>query len=129
MLKHFDLKMTNYKCGREQNKAIKEKMTNLFNQAPYNSRISLNIDYSEAEKAFHGKLKVFSDKKIFFARETEKMIPGLISSLCKKARKQMMKWKETRTYEEITGIIDLSKYSHRAAARSLPEAKSLKKTG
>ena len=122
MLDRFEMKLTNCKFDKGQNQVVKEKVTNLFNQAPYNARISLDIDYSKSEKAFHGKLKVFSDKRIFFAKETEKMIPGLIGSLCKKAQKQIMKWKESRTYEDITGIIDLSKY---AQARS----KDLRRAG
>ena len=129
MLKHFDLKLTNYECSKEQNKVIKEKMTNLFHQAPYNARISLNISYSEEEKVFHGRLKVFSDKKIFFASETEKMIPGLMRSLYKKAHKQIMKWKENRTYEEITGIIDLSKYNQAKSYSQSIEAEEAKAVG
>ena len=104
-MENVNLKVRNYKCSEKQDKEIKNKLELLLKQIPCNSRILLDFEYKD--KVFHGKLKVKFNGKSFFSTDEDMMLTPLTSSLCKKVQKQVMKWKKSRTVEEITGVIAL----------------------
>ena len=102
LMENVDIKVRNYTCTEKQNKNIKNKLEFLLRQVPCASYVSLELEYKD--KAFYGKLKVNFNGKSFFATDEALMLAPLTSSLCKKVQKQVMKWKKTRTVEEITGV-------------------------
>jgi len=104
-VENINLKVHNYKCSEKQGKEIKNKLEFLLKQIPCNSRILLDFEYKD--KIFRGKLKVKFNGKSFFSTDEDMMLTPLTSSLCKKVQKQVMKWKKSRTVEEITGVISL----------------------
>ena len=102
-MSNVNIKIHNYKFSEKQGKEIQHKLEFLLKQIPYSSFVTLDFDYRE--KTFYGKIKVDCYGKVFFAKNTDKLLSSLTTSLCKKIQKQVMKWKKTRTVEEITGII------------------------
>ena len=62
------------------------------------------------DEVFSGKLNIRFDGKDFFAKDVSPLINSLVNSLIKKVQKQIMKWKKSRTSDEITGIIAISNY-------------------
>ena len=101
----INIKIHNYKENERQIKDIENKLDFLLRQIPCNSRVSLDFHYKD--KFFHGKLKVDTMGKTFFSTDKGMLLSTLTSSLCKKTQKQVMKWKKSRTIEEITGVIPL----------------------
>ena len=77
-------------------------------QCPTNSLISLHCDFSD--DFFEGHLAVTSFRKKFYAAAKEKTLELFIKTLYKKVQKQVYRWKKVRTYEEITGVINLDNY-------------------
>ncbi len=104
-MENINLKIHNYRHSEQQNKQIKNKMEILLKQIPCDSRVLLNFDYKN--KVFHGYLKVDCDGRTFFSADQNALLAPLAGALCKKVQKQVMKWKKTRTIEEITGVIAL----------------------
>lgn len=104
-MENVNFKIRNYELSDEQNKQIKNKLEFLFKQIPFKSCVSLDFEYKN--KVFYGKLKVDFNGKSFFAKDDATTIAPLTAMLCKKVLKQVMKWKKSRTTEEITGIIAL----------------------
>ena len=102
-MENVNLKVHNYKLEKKQNKEIQRKMEFLLRQVPFDARISLDFDYKD--KVFYGKLKVDLNGKSFFSKDKNVILSSLTGLLCKKVLKQVMKWKKSRTVEEITGII------------------------
>ena len=102
-MENINLKSHNYQFTDRQIKEIHNKMDFLFKQIPFDSRVSLDFDYKD--KVFYGKLKVDFYGKIFVSKGSSHLLGSLTAVLCKKTIKQVMKWKKTRTIEEITGII------------------------
>ena len=92
----------------KQTVLIKNKMESLVRQCPSNSLISLQCHYTD--KYFEGHLSVTSTKKKFYAETKEETFEIFVKNLCKKMQKQVYRWKKTRTYEEITGVINLDTY-------------------
>ena len=107
---NINIKMKGYKHDDKVVKTIKKKMHFLLKQIPFDSRVHLDFEYKE--KIFYGKLKVEAVGKTFVAKDKGGVLDSLTSSLCKKAQKQIMRWKKSRTLEEITGITDLKKITH-----------------
>ena len=105
MNSHVSINFNNYNKTEKQIKHIHQKLDFLIKQIPCNSRITLDLNYKE--KLFFGKLKIDLLKKSFFSSDEGPLLETLTQSLCKKAHKQVMKWKKSRTLEEITGIIAL----------------------
>lgn len=105
MSSHISINFKNYKKTKDQVKNIHQKLDFLMKQIPCDSRVTLDFNYKE--KTFYGKLKVDTTKKSFFSSDEGPLLEGLAHSLCKKAHKQVMKWKKSRTLEEITGVIAL----------------------
>ena len=105
-MENVNLQIYNYKYSEKQSKEVENKLECLIKQIPCNSRVFLEFDYKN--KTFFGKLKVDFDGKSFFAKAEDIMMTSLTGSLCKKVQKQIMKWKQSRTVEEITGVIALS---------------------
>ena len=104
---NINIKIRGYQHDDKPIKAIQRKMQVLLKQIPFNSRVHLDFEYKE--KTFYGKLKVEAVGKTFIATDKAGMLDSLTSSLCKKAQKQIMRWKKSRTLEEITGVTDLKK--------------------
>ena len=102
-MENVSIKIHNYLYIDSQINEIKKKLEVLNRQIPYNSFVKLDISYKG--KVFYGQLKVDCDGKNFFSKNQNKMLISLVASLCKKTQKQIMKWKKTRTLEEITGVI------------------------
>jgi len=122
-MEDINLKIHNYTSNEQQKKVIQSKMVGLLRQIPYDSHVLLDFNYQN--KIFYGKLKVECIGKTFFSSDKNTLLSSLTVSLCKKIQKQVMKWKESRTVEEITGIISLnpdkisqgsSFYSHKKAS-------------
>ncbi len=116
-MEHISLKAHNYKYSEKQGKTIKNKLEFLSKQIPCNSRIFLDFEYKD--KAFSGKLMVNFNGKSFFSTDKDEMLASLTGSLCKKIQKQVMKWKKSRTLEEITGIIALKPSAQKKTANGL----------
>ena len=113
-MENFNLKTHNYKLSLHQKKEIQRKLEFFLRQVPCDSRVFLDLDYKN--KIFYGKLKVDFSGKSFFSKG-EDILPGsLAGSLFKKALKQVIKWKKSRTVEEITGIIAFEPRSNQAMA-------------
>ena len=108
MLENCNIKITNYQVNPKQTTFLKNKMESLICQCPSNSLISLQGHYTDQH--FEGHLSVTSTKKKFYAETKEETFELFLKSLCKKMQKQVYRWKKTRTYEEITGIINLDTY-------------------
>lgn len=106
MSSHISINFNNYKKTKKQVKNIHQKLDFLMKQIPCNSRVTLDFNYKD--KVFYGKLRVDLIKKSFFSSDEGTLLESLTHSLCKKAHKQVMKWKKARTLEEITGIIALN---------------------
>ena len=105
-MENVTLQIRNYKYSEKQNKEIENKLEFLMKQIPCNSRVLLDFNYKD--KIFYGKLKVDFNGKSFFSKGRDVLLPPLTNSLTKKLQKQIMKWKKSRTVEEITGIIALN---------------------
>ena len=101
----LNIKIHNYEENKKQIRYIENKMDFLLKQIPCNSRVSLDFHYKD--KLFYGKLKVDIMGKTFFSTDKGLLLNTLTGSLCKKIHKQIMKWKKSRTVEEITGVIAL----------------------
>ena len=106
MSSHITINFNDYKKTQDQVKSIHQKLELLIKQIPCNSRVTLDFNYKENK--FYGTLKVDIIKKSFFSTDEALLLESLTHSLCKKALKQVMKWKKSRTLEEITGIISLN---------------------
>lgn len=106
-MENVNLQIHNYKCNEKQMKNLEHKIDMFIRQIPYKSRVS--IDFTYANNSFSGKLKVDFNGKSFFAKDSSSLITPLAGILCKKVQKQIMKWKKTRTVEEITGVTLLPK--------------------
>ena len=106
-MQNISIKIHNYKESQQQLKDIYNRLDHLLQRIPYNSRVTL--DYSYKNKSFYGKLKVDSAGKSFISSSEDILLTPLTVSLCKKVQKQVKRWKKTRTLEEITGIIKISK--------------------
>ena len=104
------IKIQGYKHNEKPIKEIKKKMNFLLKQIPCDSRVHLDFEYKE--KTFYGKLKVEAVGKTFIANDESALLNLLTSSLCKKVQKQIMKWKQSRTLEEITGVTDFKRISN-----------------
>ena len=104
-MENVNLKMHNYKYSEKQGKEIKNKLEFLLRQIPCDSRVLLDFDYKD--KVFYGKLKVEFHGKSFFSKGKDVILAPLTGSLCKKVQKQVIKWKKSRTVEEITGIVTI----------------------
>ena len=98
----------NYRINPEQKAFIREKIDFLARRCPSNALISLAGDWTD--KGFTGRLSVTSGRKNFYAAAEEQTLKLFIKSLCKKTLQQVRRWKKIRTYEEITGIINLNDY-------------------
>ena len=105
-MENINIKIRNYKENDEQLKEIYNKLDRLLKQIPYNSCVTLDCDYKN--KSFQGKLKINSTGKSFFSTDEDILLTPLTASLCKKVKKQVRKWKKSRTLEEITGITNLN---------------------
>ena len=108
MLENCNIKITNYHANPKQTMFIKNKIESLIYQCPSNSLISLQGHYMD--KYFEGNMSVTSTRKKFYAEAKEETFELFIKSLCKKMQKQVYRWKKTRTYGEITGIINMDNY-------------------
>ena len=108
MSENYNVKIKNYHLNRKQTALIKNKMEFLLRQCPMNSLISLHCDYTD--DFFEGHLAVISFRKKFYAAAKEKTLELFMKTLYKKVQKQVYRWKKVRTYEEITGVIDLDNY-------------------
>ena len=104
-MENASISIRNYQSNRKQMKAIENKLESLMRQLPCNSRLLLDFEYKKG--VFYGKLRAELEGKSFFAGAEDEVLHSLTSSLCKKTQKQIMKWKKSRTAEEITGIIAL----------------------
>lgn len=102
-MENINIKIHNYKESEQQLKNIYKKLDYLLQQVPCNSRLSL--DYSYKNKSFSGKLKLDFAGKSFISSSENILLTPLTASLCKKALKQVKKWKKMRTSEDLTGII------------------------
>jgi len=100
------IRFHNYKNTKEQRKNIERRIVFLIKQIPCDSRISL--DFSYKNKIFSGKIKIDTIGKSFISSDQSILLESLIKSLNKKSLKQIMKWKKSRTLEEITGIISIN---------------------
>lgn len=105
-MENVSLQIRNYKHSEKQNREIESKLEFLVKQIPCNSRVLLDFDYKD--RIFYGKLRVNFNGKSFFSKGRDVLLVSLTGSLCKKLQKQIMKWKKSRTVEEITGIIALN---------------------
>ena len=108
MSENYNVKIKNYHLNLKQTALIKNKMEFLLRQCPTNSLISLHCDFSD--DFFEGHLAVISLRKKFHAATKEKTLELFIKTLYKKVQKQVYRWKKVRTYEEITGVINLDNY-------------------
>lgn len=120
-MENVNLQVQNYKCSEKQNREIKSKLEFLVKQIPCSSRVILDFDYKD--KIFYGKLKVNFNGRSFFSKGKDVLLTSLTSSLCKKLQKQVMKWKKSRTVEEITGVIALSSYKKEEKFKLYPYKK------
>ena len=111
------VKIKNYRINPEQKAFISEKMDFLARRCPSNALIALSGDWTD--NGFRGRLSVTSGRKNFYAAAEEQTLKLFIKSLCKKTLHQVRRWKKVRTYEEITGIINLDDYR-----TGLPEQKT-----
>ena len=102
VLENFNLKITNYKLSQEQRSILKNGIESLSAKLPYGSRINLVLIYKN--KGLEGKLVVSSHKRRFYAKTQDLTLKALINSLSAKVRRQVKKWKHTRTHKEITSI-------------------------
>ena len=107
-MENVSISIHNYQYSQKQIKSIENKLESLIRQIPCNSRLILDFKYRHG--VFYGKLKTELEGKSFFATDEAEILLSLTSSLCKKTQKQIMKWKKSRTVEEITGIIPLKPY-------------------
>ena len=107
MSSNVSINFNNYNKTEEQFKRLHQKLEPLMRQIPCDSRVTLDFEYKK--KVFYGKLKVELSKKVLFSKDESVLLENLTHSLCKKACKQVMKWKKSRTFEEITGIIEINK--------------------
>ena len=105
-MENISFQIHNYKINLKQNRDVEGKLDFLLKQIPCNSRIFFNVEYKG--DIFYGKLKIRFDGKDFFAKDVSPLISSLTNSLIKKVQKQIMKWKKSRTSDEITGIIAIS---------------------
>ena len=104
-MENVNLRINNYKYSEKQSKEIENKLEFLLKQIPCDSRVLLDFNYKD--KVFYGKLKVEFHGKRFFSKDKNVVLVPLTGSLCKKIQKQVMKWKKSRTIEEITGIVSI----------------------
>ena len=102
---NINLQIHNYNCTEQQKKRLENKIEMFMRQIPYNSKVS--IDFLYEKNSFTGKLKVDFNGKSVFTKDSSPLITSLLGVLCKKAQKQILKWKKNRTVEEITGIMVL----------------------
>ena len=116
MSSNVSINFNNYNKTEEQLKRLHQKLEPLMRQIPCDSRVTLDFEYKN--KLFYGKLKVELAKKLLFSKDESFLLESLAQSLCKKACKQVMKWKKSRTFEEITGIIDINKLEKTSSSSS-----------
>lgn len=108
-MENINWKVRNYQFNERQKKSIENKLYFLLKQVPCSARVSMDLEYKN--KTFYGKLKVDCHGKHFFSTDENAVLSSLVSSLYKKMQKQVLKWKRTRTTEDITGIIPINKSS------------------
>ena len=102
------VKIKNYRINPEQKAFISEKIDFLARRCPSNALISLAGAWTD--NGFTGRLSVTSGRKNFYASAEEQTLRLFIKSLCKKTLQQVRRWKKVRTYEDITGVINLNDY-------------------
>ena len=117
-MENVNIQISNYKYDAKQRKQVERKIEFLLRQAPFNSRILLDFKYKD--KVFFGKLKLDFDGNSFCASDEDAVLVSLTGRLCKKVHKQVMKWKKTRTVEDITGVIALNPAKKTAPSWDLP---------
>ncbi len=105
-MENVTLQIHNYKPSAKQNKEIENRLEFLMRQIPCKSCVTVDFEYKD--KVFYGKLKVVFNGKSFFSKGKDVLLSPLTMTLSKKLQKQVMKWKKSRTTEEITGIIVLN---------------------
>ena len=97
---------SNFPLTSAQKTAVCHVMNSLVSRAPVYSQVELNL-YYESEGGFSGKLRIFSGKKSFYVSAEGVTVNSLVKSLYKKIRKQLMRWKKSRSRDEITGVFRL----------------------
>ena len=107
-MENVHIQIRNYQYNDRQIRKIERKMEFLQKRIPCNSRVLLDFEYEN--KLFSGKLKLDFDGNSFCATDRHAVLGPLTGQLCKKAHKQVMKWKKSRTVEDITGIIPLNRH-------------------
>lgn len=116
----FALK-SNFILSARQRTTIYHIMNTLVAQAPVYSRIELNL-YYEKEGLFSGKLHIFSGKKSFYVTGEGETVNFLVRNLYKKIQKQLMRWKRSRSRDEITGAFQLTTLSSFNVSESVKKA-------
>lgn len=109
-MENVNLQIHNYNCSDKQRKNLENKIETFMRQMPYKSRVS--IDFVYKNQSFSGKLKADFNGKSLFVKGSSPLLKPLLGLLCKKVQKQILKWKKTRTLEEITGIIPLPEHKN-----------------
>ena len=118
MVENYAVKIQNYRLNPKQTALIKEKMEFLLRQCPSNSLISFQCDYTN--EVFSGHLTVNSYRKTFYAEADEPIFELFVKTLYKKVQTQVYRWKKSRTYEEITGVIQLKNYRPKESSDKTP---------
>ena len=121
-LKNEDfLLKTNFLLAAKQKTTVYHIMHSLVSQAPVYSQIELNL-YYENEGEFSGKLHIFSGKKSFYVTGEGPTVNSLVKNMYKKIQKQLMRWKKSRSRDEITGVFQLMSLSSEDDPESVKEA-------
>ena len=102
----FTLRTHDYTLSPEQSDGIHDKLNSLVLQAPMDSGIEMDLYYKDG--VFSGKLSVFSGGKSFYATGEHSSAILLMRDMHKKMKKQLMRWKKSRSRDEITGVIRLN---------------------
>ncbi|MCY4512353.1 MAG: hypothetical protein OXB86_01540 [Bdellovibrionales bacterium] len=116
----FALK-SNFILSAKQKTTIHHIMNILVAQAPVYSQIELNL-YYEKEGLFSGKLHIFSGKKSFYVTGEGETVNFLVRNLYKKIQRQLMRWKKSRSRDEITGVFQLTTLSAFDASEAMKKA-------
>ena len=112
---------SNFPLTHTQKTSVCHIMNSLVSRAPVYSQIELNLCY-ESQGSFSGKLHIFSGRKSFYVAGEGATLNSLVKSLYKKIRKQLMRWKKSRSRDDITGVFRLS-----SLAPSCEDQESFKK--
>lgn len=101
---------TNFILAAAQKTTICHIMNSLVSRAPVCSQIELNLHY-ENGGSFSGKLRIFSGKKSFYVTGEGLTVNSLVKNMYKKIQKQLMRWKKSRSRDEVTGVFQLASLS------------------